>query len=44
MDGRVDRFKLLMAGTNVTMLWSVLYERGLQKMGLIEQALREWME
>jgi dihydroorotate dehydrogenase (fumarate) len=40
----VDALKLLMSGANVTMLCSVLYERGLPQIGLIERAMREWME
>lgn len=40
----IDALKLLMAGANVTMLCSVLYERGLPQIGLIERAMLEWMD
>ncbi len=40
----IDALKLLMAGANVTMLCSVLYERGLPQIGLIERAMVEWMD
>mgnify|MGYP000984661095 CR=1 FL=1 len=40
----IDVLKLLMAGADVTMLCSVLYERGLDHLRVIEQQLREWLE
>lgn len=40
----IDVLKLLMAGADVTMLCSVLYERGIDYLQNIEQHLCEWME
>lgn len=39
----IDVLKLLMAGADVTMVCSVLYERGIDYLQSIEQHLREWM-
>lgn len=39
-----DVLKLVMAGADVTMLCSVLYERGIDYLATIERQLREWME
>ncbi|HXQ24245.1 MAG TPA: dihydroorotate dehydrogenase-like protein [Candidatus Acidoferrales bacterium] len=39
-----DALKLLMVGANVTMLCSVLLQRGIDHIRRIEQDLREWME
>ena len=39
-----DVLKLLMVGANVTMLCSVLLQRGIGHIRRIEQDLREWME
>ena len=39
-----DVLKLVMAGADVTMVCSVLYERGIDYLQTIEQHLREWME
>lgn len=39
-----DVLKLVMAGADVTMVCSVLYERGIDYLQSIEQHLREWME
>lgn len=40
----LDALKLLMAGADVTMLCSALYERGFLQISIIERAMREWME
>jgi dihydroorotate dehydrogenase (fumarate) len=40
----IDVLKLLMAGADVTMLCSVLYERGIDYLKIIEHGLGEWME
>jgi dihydroorotate dehydrogenase (fumarate) len=40
----IDVLKLVMAGANVTMVCSVLYERGIDYLQNIEQQLRDWME
>ena len=40
----IDVLKLLMAGADVTMLCSVLYERGIDYIRVIEQGVRDWME
>ena len=40
----IDVLKLLMAGADVTMVCSVLYERGIDYLQSIEQHLCEWME
>jgi dihydroorotate dehydrogenase (fumarate) len=40
----IDVLKLVMAGADVTMVCSVLYERGIDYLKTIEQHLREWME
>ncbi len=40
----IDVLKLLMAGAQVTMLCSVLYERGIDYLQTIEHGLCEWME
>lgn len=39
-----DVLKLLMVGANITMLCSVLLERGIDHIRTIEQGLRAWME
>src|SRR6185369_10269253 len=39
-----DVLKLLMVGANVTMLCSVLLERGIDHIRHLEQGVREWME
>jgi hypothetical protein len=39
-----DVLKLLMVGANVTMLCSVLLERGIDHIRTLEQGVREWME
>jgi len=39
-----DALKLLMVGANVTMLCSVLLQRGIEHIRTIEQGIREWME
>ncbi len=39
-----DVLKLLMVGANITMLCSVLLERGVDHIRSIEQGVREWME
>jgi dihydroorotate dehydrogenase (fumarate) len=39
-----DVLKLLMVGANITMLCSVLLERGIDHIQTIERGLREWME
>jgi len=38
-----DVLKLLMVGANVTMLCSVLLERGIDHLRVLEQGVREWM-
>jgi dihydroorotate dehydrogenase (fumarate) len=40
----MDVLKLVMAGADLTMVCSVLYERGIDYLQSIEQHLREWME
>lgn len=40
----IDVLKLLMAGADVTMLCSVLYERGIDYLQTIEHSLCEWLE
>lgn len=39
-----DVLKLLMAGACVTQLCSVLFERGIDYLSVIERGMREWME
>ncbi len=39
-----DVLKMLMAGTNITMLCSVLLRHGIPQIRVIEQEMREWME
>jgi dihydroorotate dehydrogenase (fumarate) len=39
----IDVLKLLMAGADVTMICSVLYERGIDYLQTIEHGLCEWM-
>jgi dihydroorotate dehydrogenase (fumarate) len=39
-----DVIKMLMVGANVTMLCSVLLQRGVDHLRAVEQGLREWME
>jgi dihydroorotate dehydrogenase (fumarate) len=39
-----DALKLLMVGANVTMLCSVLLQRGVDHIRVIEQGMRAWME
>lgn len=39
-----DALKLLMVGASVTMLCSVLFQRGIEEISAIERAMREWME
>lgn len=40
----IDVLKLLMAGADVTMLCSVLYERGIDYLQTVEHSLCDWME
>jgi len=39
-----DVLKLLMVGANVTMLCSVLLQRGIEQIRTIEEGVRQWME
>lgn len=39
-----DVLKMLMVGAKVTMLCSVLLKHGVERIGLIEQEMREWLE
>ncbi len=39
-----DVLKMLMVGANVTMLCSVLLKHGVERIGLIEDEMRQWME
>ncbi|PSB34889.1 dihydroorotate dehydrogenase-like protein [Stenomitos frigidus] len=39
-----DVLKMLMAGTHITMLCSVLLRHGIDQIRVIEQAMHEWME
>jgi dihydroorotate dehydrogenase (fumarate) len=39
-----DVLKLLMVGANITMLCSVLLQRGIEHIRTIERGMREWME
>lgn len=39
-----DVVKMLMAGANITMLCSVLFQHGIDRIRIIEQQLREWMK
>jgi dihydroorotate dehydrogenase (fumarate) len=39
-----DSLKLLMVGANVTMLCSVLLQRGIDHIRTVERGMREWME
>jgi dihydroorotate dehydrogenase (fumarate) len=39
-----DVLKMLMVGANVTMLCSVLLKHGVERIGVIEEELRQWME
>lgn len=39
-----DVLKLLMVGANVTMLCSVLFQRGIDHIQVVEQGLRDWMD
>lgn len=39
-----DALKMLMAGASVTQLCSVLLERGIDQISVIERGMREWME
>lgn len=39
-----DALKLLMAGASITQLCSVLFERGIDYISVMERGMREWME
>ncbi len=39
-----DVLKMLMVGADVTMMCSVLLQRGIEHIGVVERDLREWME
>jgi len=44
IHGAEDVLKMLMVGANVTMLCSVLLERGIEHLRTIEEGVRSWME
>ncbi len=39
-----EALKMLMAGADVTMLWSVLLRRGIGHIAMIEREMLQWME